>query len=333
MPAQQVVMITGASAGVGRASARAFAARGASIGLLARGRAGLDAARQDVESLGSRAMVFTADVADAAAVQRAADALAATFGPIDVWVNNAMASVFSPVIEMTPEEYRRVSDVTYLGVVHGTIAALRHMRPRNRGTIVQVGSALAYRGIPLQSAYCAAKHAVEGFCDTLRTELLHEGSAVHVTMVQLPAINTPQFGWVKSRLPRRAQPVPPIYQPEVIAEAIVWAAGQRRREVFVGYPTVVTILGNRLAPWVGDWYLAKTGYQSQQTDEPENPGRPDNLWTPVDDADDFGARGRFSSRARSVSWQFELTKHRRALTVAAAALGVMVLAVRKRGAL
>ena len=320
-------MITGASAGIGRATARAFARRGASIGLLARGRAGLDATRAEVEDLGGRALVLQADVADSGRVQSAADALADAFGPVDVWVNNAMASVFSPVAQVTPEEYRRVMEVTYLGVVHGTLAALRQMLPRNAGSIVQVGSALAYRGIPLQSAYCAAKHAVQGFCDSLRTELLHDRSAVQLTMVQLPAVNTPQFDWVKSRLSGRAQPVPPIFQPEVIADAIVWAAFSGRREVYFGYPTVLAIVGNKIAPAVGDWYLARSGYESQQTDEPEDPERRDNLWSPVDDERDFGAHGRFDRRARSGSWQYWMTRHRGAVLAACAAAGGIVASV------
>jgi hypothetical protein len=218
--------------------------------------------------------------------------------------------VFSPVVETTPAEYKRVIDVTYLGVVHGTLAALRHMRPRNAGAIVQVGSALAYRGIPLQSAYCAAKHAVQGFCDSLRAELLHDDSGVRVTMVQLPAINTPQFEWVKSRLPNRAQPVPPIFQPEPIADAIVRAA-DNGREVFLGYPTTMAIVGNKVAPGFGDWYLARTGFASQQTDEPEDPSRPDNLWEPVDAEVDFGAHGRFDARARTHIWHVWPARHPR----------------------
>src|SRR5215831_11203639 len=228
-----VVMVTGASAGVGRATAIAFAREKATVGLIARGRAGLEAASLDVENAGGRALPLQVDVADADAVETAATALERMHGPIDVWVNNAMVSVLSPVKEMPASDYKRVTDVTYLGVVHGTLAALRRMLPRNGGAIVQVGSALAYRGMPLQSAYCAAKHAIQGFCDSLRAELLHDGSAVRLTMVQLPAINTPQFDWVKSRLPRRAQPVPPIFSPEIAADAIVWASRHNRREVYV----------------------------------------------------------------------------------------------------
>ena len=244
---QPVVVVTGASAGVGRATARAFSRKGYAVGLLARGKDGLEAARREIEGCGGRAIVLRADVADAPEVEAAAAAAEDRLGPIDVWVNNAMVSVFSPVQEMTAEEFRRVTDVTYLGAVYGTQAALRRMVPRNEGVIVQVGSALAYRSIPLQSAYCAAKHALAGFTESLRTELLHDGSAVHVTMVQLPALNTPQFDWTRSRLPRRAQPVPPIFQPEVAAEAIVWAAMHRRRELYVGWPTVKAILGEKVA--------------------------------------------------------------------------------------
>lgn len=315
------MVVTGASAGVGRAVVRRFARDGASIGLLARGRDGLEAARREVEEAGGRAIVLPTDVAEWEQVDAAAATVEREFGPIDIWINNAMASVFSPVREMRPEEYRRVTDVTYLGVVHGTLAALHRMRARDRGTIVQVGSALAYRGIPLQSAYCAAKHAIQGFMDSLRAELIHDGTRVHVTMVQLPAMNTPQFGWVKSRLPRKPQPVPPIYQPEVAAEAIHWAAHHRRRELWVGMPTVQAILGDRVAPGLLDRYLAATGFDSQQTGEPEDPNRPDNLWTPV--AGDRGAHGTFDSRATDHSEQLWAATHRGVTvgaTFAAAAL-------------
>jgi NAD(P)-dependent dehydrogenase (short-subunit alcohol dehydrogenase family) len=317
MPAQ-VVMITGASAGVGRAVARAYAGRGARIGLLARGRAGLEGARQDTVALGGDALVLQADVANADEVERAAETLEAAFGPIDVWINNAMATVFSPVKLATADEFKRVTEVTYLGVVYGTLSALRRMLPRNRGSIVQVGSALAYRGIPLQAPYCAAKHAIQGFCDSLRAELLHDGSRVQLSMVQLPAMNTPQFEWMRSHLAHRGQPVPPIFQPEVAADAIVWAADHGRREVYVGFPTVAAIVGNKLAPGAGDWYLARTGIASQQTDEPEDPDRPDNLWAPVDEDRDFGPHGRFGDEARGRSWQLWLTEHRRLVTVTAA---------------
>jgi hypothetical protein len=224
---------------------------------------------------------------------------------------------------MTPAEFKRVTEVTYLGCVYGTLAALKRMLPRDRGAIVQVGSALAYRGIPLQAAYCAAKHAVQGFCDSLRTELLHDGSRVRLTMVQLPALNTPQFDWVKSRLPRRGQPVPPIFQPEIAADAIVWASEHDRREIYVGWPTVVGIVGNKILPSAADAYLARNGYRAQQTDEPENPDRPHNLWDPVDDSRDYGARGRFDDRARNTSWQLWLTKRRGLLAVATAGTAVL----------
>jgi NAD(P)-dependent dehydrogenase (short-subunit alcohol dehydrogenase family) len=317
-----VVVITGASAGVGRALARAYAERGARIGLLARGRDGLDAARREIEALGSQAVVCVTDMADAEQVEAAARTIDGTFGPPDIWINNAMASVFSPVKDMTADEFRRVTEVTYLGVVYGTLAALRRMLPRNHGSIVQVGSALAYRGIPLQSAYCAAKHAVQGFCDSLRTELLHDGSDVTLTMVQLPALNTPQFDWVKSRLPNRAQPVPPIFQPEVAADAIVWAAESGRREVWVEMPTVKAILGDRVAPGLLDRFLARTGYDSQQTSEPDDPARPDNLWAPV--AGDHGAHGRFDDRARPSSLQVWASRHRGELAAMAGAAAVAV---------
>jgi NAD(P)-dependent dehydrogenase (short-subunit alcohol dehydrogenase family) len=323
-PAPAVVVITGASAGVGRATAQAFARRGAHIGLLARGAEGLVGARRDVEAAGGKALVLPTDVADAAGVEAAAAAVEERFGPIDIWINNAMASVFAPVQETTPEEYRRVTEVTYLGVVHGTLAALRRMVPRDCGVIVQVGSALAYRGIPLQSAYCAAKHAVQGFHDSLRSELIHDGSHVHVTMVQLPALNTPQFGWVKSRLPNKAQPVPPIFQPEVAARAIVWAADHPRRELYVGWPTVKAILGDKLFAGLLDRYLAQTGYQGQQTAEPADPHRPHNLWQPVDDTHDLGAHGSFDRRARAASLQFWATTHRRLFALGGAGLASLL---------
>ncbi|HEX8560778.1 MAG TPA: SDR family oxidoreductase [Pyrinomonadaceae bacterium] len=331
----EVVVITGASAGVGRATAREFARRGASVALVARGRDGLEAARREVERLGGRALVLPLDVADAEAVERAAEAVERELGPIDVWVNNAMVSVFSPVSEMRPEEYRRVTEVTYLGYVYGTLAALRRMRARDRGRIVQVGSALAYRGIPLQSAYCAAKHAIQGFMDSLHAELLHEGSNVRVTMVQLPAINTPQFSWVKSRMPREPQPVPPIYQPEVAARAVYWAAHNERRELYVGWPTVKAVVGDKLAPGVADWWLSKTGYDAQQTDEPVSPARRDNLWEPV--PGDHGAHGRFDERASDASPQLWATTHRGLLALAgvgallgAAAAGFLLNARERR---
>jgi NAD(P)-dependent dehydrogenase (short-subunit alcohol dehydrogenase family) len=328
-PRPEVVVVTGASAGVGRAVVREFARDRAWIGLIARGRDGLEAARREVEEQGGRALVLEADVADAAAVDRAAERVERELGPIDVWVNNAMVSVFSPVARMTAEDYRRVTDVTYLGVVHGTLAALRHMLPRDRGTIVQVGSALAYRGIPLQSAYCGAKHAVQGFTESLRCELIHDGSNVQVTMVQLPAVNTPQFDWSKSRMPRRAQPVPPIYQPEVPARAIHYAAHHSRREWNVGLMTDVVVMGNAVAPGLGDYYLGKTGFDSQMTAEPEDPNRPNNLHHPL--PGDHGAHGRFDDRARPTSRQWWVTKNRGWLALAGAGLAGLALAAADRG--
>ena len=310
----EVVVVTGASAGVGRATVRAFARRGARIGLIARGRAGLEGARREVEESGGQALAFPADVAEPDRVEAAAAAAEEAFGPIDIWVNNAMTSVFSPVKDMSAAEFRRVTEVTYLGVVNGTLAALRRMLPRDRGSIVQVGSALAYRSIPLQAAYCAAKHAIRGFTDSLRCELLHDGSHVRLVTVHLPALNTPQFGWVKSRLPRRAQPVPPIYQPEVAAEAIVWAAYREGRELNVGFSTLKAVLGNKVAPALLDRYLARTGYDAQQTDGPEDPDRPHNLWEPVEG--DHGAHGAFDARARESSIELWATLHRRSLVLA-----------------
>jgi NAD(P)-dependent dehydrogenase (short-subunit alcohol dehydrogenase family) len=320
----EIVVITGASAGVGRATVRAFARRGAHLGLLARGRDGLEGARHDVETLGGQALVLPTDMADADQVEAAAAAVEAQFGPIDIWINNAMVSVFSPIKAMTPAEFRRVTEVTYLGYVYGTLAALRRMLPRDRGVIVQVGSALAYRGIPLQAAYCGAKHAIQGFMDSLQCELRHDGSHVQVTMVQMPALNTPQFGWVKSRLPHKAQPVPPIYQPEVAAEAIVQAAHHPRREFYVGFSTVKAIIGNKIAPWLGDWYLARVGYAAQQTDAPADPNRPHNLWQPV--PGDHGAHGTFDARARDMSVQLWADTHRGWLALAGLGIAGMVYA-------
>ena len=317
----QVVVITGASAGVGRAVARAYGLRGTRVGLVARGIDGLEAAKRDVEELGGEAMVLPTDVADHDAVETAARRVEDAFGPIDVWINNAMASVFSPIRELKPEELRRVTDVTYHGVVWGTMAALRRMLPRDRGVIVQVGSALAYRGIPLQAAYCGAKHAIQGFNDSLYAELLHDRSRVRLTMVNLPAINTPQFDWVLSRLPRRAQPMGPVFQPEVAARAIVWAAEHGRRELNVGWPTTKAVIGNNFVPGYADWYLGKTGYDGQQTAEPEDPARPHNLWQPL--PGDHGAHGRFDERASKTSVQLELNLRRGAILVAGAA-GVVV---------
>lgn len=318
-----VVVITGGSAGVGRALSRLYARRGAAVAVLARGADGLAATAREIESLGGRPLTIETDVADADAVEAATERIEQELGPIDTWINNAMVSVFSPVREMTAEDYRRVTDVTYLGYVHGALSALRRMLPRDRGTIVFVGSALAYRGIPLQSAYCAAKHAVQGFHDSLRTELEHDRSSVRVTMVQLPAVNTPQFGWVKSRLPHRAQPVPPIFQPELIAEGIAWAADNPEvsRELNIGFPSVKAIWGNKLAPSVADRVLARNGYASQQTDEPEDPARLDNLWHPV--PGDHGAHGAFDDRANDSSAQLWANTHRGAVALGAAAVAAL----------
>ncbi|HEU6448084.1 MAG TPA: SDR family oxidoreductase [Verrucomicrobiae bacterium] len=327
----KVVMLTGASAGIGRATARAFAKQGANIGLLARGRDGLEAAQHEVEELGGRAIVLVADVSDAEAVDAAAEQLEERFGPIDIWVNDAMTSVFSPIAEMKPEEFRRVTEVNYLGFVYGTLAALKRMRPRNQGVIIQVGSALAYRGIPLQAAYCASKFAIRGFCDSLRAELLHDQKNIRVCLVEMPAVNTTQFGWVKSRLRKKAQPVPPIYQPEVAANAIVYAATHNRREVYVGMPTVKAILASKLSRGLVDCYLAKSGYKSQQTKEPENPGRPNNLYEPL--RGDFGAHGDFDDRARSFSLQLWLDERRdlwRGALLAGAALAGLAAISKKR---
>jgi NAD(P)-dependent dehydrogenase (short-subunit alcohol dehydrogenase family) len=326
-----VVAITGASSGVGRATARAFAADGASVALLARGEDGLSAAADDVRRQGGRALVHCLDVSEADAVEDAARHVEETLGSIDVWVNDAMVSVFSPFADMTAAEFGRITDVTYLGVVNGTRAALRHMVPRNHGTIVQVGSALAYRGIPLQSAYSGAKHGIQGFTESVRCELLHDGSRVWLTMVQLPALDTPQFDVVMTRLPRRPRPVAPIYDPDIAARAIVWASRHRRREVNVGGSTVATRFANALAPGLLDRYLAKTGLDAQQTDEPADPAAPSNLWAPV--AGDRGAHGRFSGEAHRRSIQAWITEHRTATFGSAAAVAsVMTVLARRRSA-
>lgn len=326
----QVVVVTGASAGVGRAVARAFAAEGAHLGLLARGRDGLEAAAREVRELGGRATIVQVDVSDDLAVEAAAAEVERELGPIDVWVNNAMVSVFSPIDQLKAEEIRRVTDVTYLGYVWGTLTALRRMKSRDRGVIVQVGSALAYRGIPLQAAYCAAKHAVQGFCDSLWSELIHDKSKVRLTMINLPAVNTPQFDWSESRMPRRAQPVGPIYQPELIADAIVWAAKNESRELNVGWPATRAIVGNSFAPGYADGFLARNAYDGQQTDEPEDPNRTSNLWEPR--PGDAGAHGRFDERASRVSPWLWLSMNRKWLMplTATAVAAVIGSAIRKK---
>jgi NAD(P)-dependent dehydrogenase (short-subunit alcohol dehydrogenase family) len=323
----EVVVVTGASAGVGRAIVQAFARRGAHIGLLARGHEGLEGARKDVEELGGKALVIPTDMADAGQVEAAASQVEEAFGPIDIWINVAMASVFSPVKEMKPEEYKRVTEVAYLGYVYGTLAALHRMLPRDRGRIIQIGSALAYRGIPLQSAYCGAKHAIQGFTESLRCELLHDKSNVKITMVQLPAVNTPQFEWVKSRLPRKAQPVPPIYQPEVIADGVTYVVDHYRRQLFIGLSTVITIQANKLVPGVGDRYLGKTGFKSQQTSQPADPNAPNNLWHPVDDDKDHGAHGTFDDRATGKSQQLWVDTHRGLLGIVSVGIAGAITAV------
>ena len=329
--AAKTVVVTGASAGVGRAAVRAFAERGANIGLLARGRDGLRGARREVEAAGGDAVVCVTDVSDPSAVEQAAARIERELGPIDVWVNNAMVTVFSQVKDMAPEDFRRVTEVTYLGVVYGTLSALRRMLPRDRGVVIQVGSALAYRGIPLQSAYCAAKHAVQGFTESLRCELYHDDSKVRVTMLQMPALNTPQFRWTKSHMPHKAQPMPPIFQPEVAANAIVYAAEHEREEMYVGFPSVKAIVGNRIAPRLLDHYLGRIGFDSQQTDEPEDPSHPVDLWEPV--PGDHGAHGAFDERARDNSVQHWLNTHRGLVAAGAGLAGAALVALRARATL
>jgi len=317
----KVVAITGASAGVGRATALAFAKQGAKVGLIARGEEGLESTRREIELAGGQAVACSADVADASALDEAADRIVRELGPIDIWVNNAMATVFAPVDEITPDEFRRVTEVTYLGGVYGAMAALKRMRARNRGTIVQVSSALSVRSIPLQSAYCGAKRALAGFIDALRCELIHARSRIHVTVVQLPAMNTPQFEWARNKLPRRPQPVPPIYEPEIAAEAILYAASHKRRNIPVGAPTWLALWGQRFMPGLMDWYLGRTGFSGQMTDQPETGTHPDNLFEPV--AGEHAARGEFSARACSHSPALWVEKNRAPLLAGAFALGVI----------
>lgn len=304
----EVVVVTGGTAGVGRATVRKFAVNGAHIGIIARNCERLEQTKQEVEIIGGRAVAISADVSNPLYVENAAAEIERELGPIDIWINNAMVSVFSPFKEMTPEEFKRVTEVAYLGYVYGTMAALRRMIPRDHGTIVQVGSALAYRSIPLQSAHCGAQHAIHGFTDSIRSELLHDKSKVHIAMVQLPAMNTPQFDWVRSKLKHRSQPVPPIYQPEVGADAVFWAAHEKRKEVYVGGPTVEAVWGQKLAPHLLDEYLARTNYGAQQTDEPEDPDRLDNLYEAV--PGDYEAHGRFDNRSRARSIELWLSKYK-----------------------
>ena len=327
---QPSVVVTGASAGVGRAVAVAFAKRGFAVGLIARGRAGLDGARRDVEAAGGRALVIQADVSDPDALFRAADEAAEAFGGIDVWVNNAMVTIYAPVTRIEPAEFEQVTKVTYLGQVYGTMAALRHMRRRNRGAIVCVGSALAYRSIPLQAPYCAAKAAVRGFVDSLRSELMHEGSAVRLTMVQLPAVNTPQFDWARSRLPRKLEPVPPIYQPEAIAEEIVRASRKSPREYWIGHSAVKAIVGQMLVPAYADRVLAENGWTHEMTDEPADRQRPDNLFEPVET--DPGAHGRFDERSTANVVAYNPTWLRGGVAAGAGVLlaGLIGIALRSR---
>jgi NAD(P)-dependent dehydrogenase (short-subunit alcohol dehydrogenase family) len=331
---RRVIAVTGASGGIGRATAKAFGARGDAVALLARGEEGLRAACAEVEAAGGRALAVPVDVADPDQVSAAVQRVEEELGPVDVWVNVAFTSVFSPFDQITPAEFKRVTEVSYLGYVYATMAILPRMKSRGRGTIVQVGSALAYRGIPLQTAYCGSKHAIQGFHESLRCELLHEKSPVHVTMVQMPAVNTPQFSWVLSRLPRRPQPVPPIYEPEVAAQGVVYAADHpHRREYWVGGTTAMTLIANAVAPGVLDRYLAKTGFNAQQTDEPQPPDAPDNLWEPADGDRDFGTHGRFDGKSTGRSRQLWMSQHHGLLGAAAAAVsaaaGLSVAATRR----
>ncbi|MDQ9172129.1 SDR family oxidoreductase [Oxalobacteraceae bacterium R-40] len=309
------VVVTGASAGIGRATALAFGKSGCRVALLARGVDGLEAAKRTIEESGGQALVIPADVADHAQVEAAAERVEQEFGPIDVWVNNAMATIFCPFEQITPEDFERATQVTYLGAVWGTMAALKRMKPRNHGTIVQVGSALSYRSIPLQSPYCGAKSALRGFTDSLRSELIHDKSEVHLTMVHLCAFNTPQFEWGRTCMDKRPQPVPPIFQPEVAAKAILWASQHRRRELWVGFPSVKAIIATRIVPGFADRLLASQAYSGQQTNEPLPKDRKDNLYEPV--PGDHGAHGRFDDRAKSSNWHLWLTTHRWAMTGAA----------------
>ncbi len=325
MARSRVVVVTGGSAGIGRAAALAFARNGDQVAVLARGEDRLQDTCRELRAAGATALGIAVDVADAAQVEEAAGRIERELGPITVWVNNAATTVFAPVVDTTAEEFRRVAEVTYLGTVHGTLAALRRMLPRNQGCIVQVGSALAYRSIPLQSAYCASKAAIRGFTDSLRSELIRDASRVRLTMVQLSAFNTPQFDWARNKLPRRVQPVPPIFQPEVAGDAILHASLEPRRELWVGWPAVKSILSTRILPGVGDRLAARMAYDGQQTDEAAPPGQADALMAPV--AGDFGAHGRFDDRSRGSSLQWQLSRHRQAVAAATlVAIGGMTAA-------
>ena len=307
----KIVVITGAGAGVGRATVEEFAKAGYDVALLSRDPDRLDRAARHIETrYGVKALAIPTDVADDEAVEAAAEQVERELGPIDVWVNVAMATVFAPVHKLTAKEFQRGTAVTYLGQVHGTMAALKRMRTRDRGTIINVGSALGYRSVPLQSIYCGAKFAIRGFTDALRSEIIHDGLNIHITMVDLPAVNTPQFDWAMNKMGRKAMPVPPVYQPEVPARAILFAATHHRREIWVGYPTVQAILANRIAPGLIDRYLAKAGYKGQLTDKRQPADAPANLYEPV--AGDYGAHGRFDSVARSGSWEMFTDRHRTA---------------------
>ena len=318
-----IVVITGASAGVGRAAAKKFAERGCSVGLIARGIEGLEGAKKDVESFGTKAVYVQADVANAEEIENAANKIEKELGPIDIWINDAMTTVFSPFLEITPDEYKRVTEVTYLGFVYGTMSALKRMKKRNKGVIVQVGSALAYRGIPLQTAYCGSKHAIQGFTESLRAELIHDKINVHLTMVQMPALNTPQFNWCKNNFDKKPQPVPPIYQPEVAAEAIYYAAYHKRREMYIGFNNTVIIIGNKFFPGFGDKYLASHGYSSQLTDEKVSKDRQTNLWNPV--KGDFGSHGEFDNKAINKSKDLFVDIHRTVFTITVLTICLIVI--------
>ncbi len=333
----QTVVITGASAGIARATARLYGRRGANVALIARGKAGLEAAAADVRDNGGTPLVIPADVAEPDQVDAAAEQAEAELGPIDTWINVAFTSVFAPFTEISPAEFKRVTEVSYLGFVYGTMAALRYMKPRDYGAIVQVGSALSERSIPLQSAYCGAKHAINGFTESVRVELLHDHSGVHITVVQMPAVNTPQFSWVRSRLPRNPQPVPPIYEPELAARGVAFAADHpERKQYWVGESTAATLLAQKFAAPLLDRYLARTGYDSQQTDQQASPGRPDNLWEPVDQpaGSDHGAHGSFDNKSHTISPQLWVSQHARQVSAGAAAATAAglggILAARRR---